>query len=74
MKTLYISGEIDIDEDTGKKRIYGHDFKSFETRDEAVTDARRRAAKYIGDVYGIFELTGTVVHPIPELDVTPVTS
>lgn len=73
MKTLYVSAEVVTDED-GKQKVYSHDAKSFERRDEAVGDARKRATKYVGDTYGIFELTGTVIHPVPELDVTPVTT
>lgn len=71
MKKLFAASEI-ITEDDGKVRISGHQTQSFETQDEAVAYARKKATQYVGDTYGVFELTGTVIHPVPELDVTPV--
>lgn len=71
MKKLFISTEI-VTEDDGKVRTSSHQNVSFETRAEAIAHVRKKASQYIGDTYGIFELTGTVVHPIPELDITPV--
>lgn len=41
-------------------------------RGEAVAKARKNAANAVGDTWGVWELTGTVTQPVPELDVTPV--
>lgn len=71
MKDLFIVTEI-VTEDDGKVRISGHQNTSHATKAEAVEKARKQATKYIGDTYGVFDLTGTVIHPVPELDVTPV--
>lgn len=74
MKKLYFSAEVGSEKtEDGVDRYFRRDLSSaFETREEAVERARKSATKHIGDTYGVFELTGTVIHPIPELDVTAV--
>lgn len=74
MSKFLIAEILDDTDKEGKttKYIAGHSAVSFEKREDAVAKARKSATKYPGDVYGLFELTGTVTHPIPELDVVAV--
>jgi len=70
MQKMFVVTELVTEED-GKVRISSHQNTGHTSEAEAIEKARKQATKYVGDVYGVFALTGTVVHPIPELDLTP---
>lgn len=73
MKKAYIVAEVVETKEDDKTivTVYSHSATSHNTAGEATEKARKQATRYVGDTYGVFELTGTVVHPIPELDLTP---
>lgn len=72
MKTLYIAAKLN--EDKGKFSASGYGvFSTHEKREDAVAKIRQAASNDVGTPFGLFTLEGTVTHPIPELDVTPVT-